>query len=185
MLDSLIKSVRPKMDNTISFLDERLKGIRTGGAQASLVENIGVSYYGTTQPLKTLAQITTPEPNLILIQPFDRQSIGDIRLAIINADLGFNPSDDGHVLRILVPPLTAERREELSKMVKKIAEEGRIGLRTIREECWKEVQRLHREKQIADDDRTWAKDELDKIIDEYNCKIEEKVKVKQESLMSG
>ena len=146
-----IRRLKPKMESAIDYLDERLKNVRTGRAQASLVEDIQVTYYGSEQPLKNVAQIMVPESNLIVIQPFDRASLGDIRLAILNSDLGLNPTDDGFLIRISVPPLTEERRIELIKFIKKIGEETRISLRNHREETWKEIKKAHKDKIIADD----------------------------------
>lgn len=183
MVNEAIKRINPKMVSAIEYLEERLKNVRTGRAQASLVEDITVNYYGSEQPLKSVAQIMVPESNQIVIQPFDRESLGDIRLAIVNSDLGLNPTDDGHVIRISVPPLTEERRTELIKFIKKIGEETRISLRNFREETWKEVKKAHKDKLIADDDLTWAKEELDKLIDEYNREVESKIKVKEDALM--
>lgn len=183
MITETIRHLKPKMESTLEYLEERLKNVRTSRAQASLVEDISVSYYGSEQPLKSVAQIMVPEPNQIVIQPFARESLGDIRLAILNSDLGLNPTDDGHSIRISVPPLTEERRAELIKFIKKIGEETRISLRNHREEIWKEIKKTHKDKIIADDDLTWAKEELDKLIDEYNRKVESAIKNKEEALI--
>lgn len=182
MIKDIVSKVEPKMEETVKYLETRLKSIRTGGAQTGLVEDISVRYYGAPQPLKSLAQITSPDPQQILIQPFDRQAIDDITLAIRNA-LELNPSSDGHFLRISIPPLTEERRQELVKLVKKYAEEARITLRNIREESWKQVGIFHQQKQIADDDRIWAKDRLNKIIDHFNHLVEEKMIEKEKMLL--
>lgn len=182
MVKDIISKVEPKMQEAVKYLETRLKSIRTGGAQTGLVEDISVRYYGTPQPLKSLAQITSPDLQQILIQPFDRQAIDDIELAIRNA-LELNPSSDGHFLRISIPPLTEERRQELVKLVKKYAEEARITLRNIREEAWKQVGVLHQQKQITDDDRVWAKDKLNEIIDKFNRLVEEKMIEKEEVLL--
>lgn len=182
MIQEILRKVKPEMSITIEHLAERLKSVRTSGAQTGLVEDIKVDYYGSKQPLKSLAQITTPESNLILIQPFDRLSLGDIRLAIINSSLGLNPSDDGQSLRIVVPALTEERRNELVKFVKSIAEEARITLRTSREEAWREIQKLHKDKKIADDDRNWGREELDKIIADYNAQVSRLIEERQQAL---
>lgn len=184
MVNEIIRKIKPKMEQSIHYLKERLKNVRTSGAQASLVEDIKVKYYGTDQPLKSLAQITTPDPNLIVIQPFDRNALDDISLAIGNSQLNLNPSSDGLVLRINIPALTEERRNELIKLIRSLAEETRIALRTSREETWKEIQKLHKDKQLSDDNRSWSKEELDKIIGEFNQSIEKIIKEKEESLKS-
>lgn len=183
MITEIVRHLKPKMESALEYLDERLKNVRTSRAQASLVEDISVFYYGSDQPLKSVAQIIIPEPNQIVVQPFVRESLGDIRLAILNSDLGLNPTDDGYTIRISVPPLTEERRAELIKFIKKIGEETRISLRNHREECWKEIKKAHKDKVIADDDLTWAKKELDKIIDEYNHRVELAIKNKEDALI--
>ena len=184
MVNEIVRQIKPKMEGSLNHLRDQLKNIRTSGAQSSLVEDIKVKYYGTDQPLKTLAQITTPDYNLIVIQPFDRNALDDISLAIRNSNLNLNPSSDGMVLRINIPALTEERRNELIKLIHTRAEETRIALRTTREETWKEVQKLHKDKQLSDDDRSWGKEELDKIIAEFNQSIEKLIKEKEESLKS-
>src|SRR5690606_29993970 len=120
------------------------KTVRAGRATSQLVDHVLVPYYGTQTPLRQLASITTPDAQTIVIQPFDISALNDIRQGIIQAELGFNPSDDGKVLRISVPPLTAERREELIKKVSKLAEEARISLRNVRGDIWESIQKAQK-----------------------------------------
>src|SRR5690348_15520054 len=131
MVQQMVAVARPKMDAALTHFTDELKTIRTGRASVAMLDSVMVSYYGSQVPLKQVANLTTPEPTQILIQPFDAGSINDIRAAILQADLGFNPSDDGRTLRIVIPPLTADRREELVKKAHKTSEEARISIRNI------------------------------------------------------
>lgn len=175
----MVNAAKPKMEAALAHFVDELKTIRTGRATASMLDSVVVSYYGTETPLKQLATITFPEPTQLLITPFDANAIGDIRLGIQQAELGFNPSDDGRTLRIVVPPLTAERREELVKKVGKIAEEARIAVRNIRGEAWEHIQKAQKDGEISEDNRDWGRAEIDKLTADYNKKIEAAVKEKE------
>lgn len=179
MVQPMVAAARPKMDAAITHLAEELKTIRTGRANAAMLDTVMVSAYGSQMPLKQVASVTSPEPQQLMIQPFDAGLIGEIRTAIVQADLGFNPSDDGRALRIVIPALTTERREELIKKVGKIAEETRISLRNVRGEIWEEIQKAQKAGEISEDNREWGRDEIDKITAEYNKKVEEHVKEKE------
>lgn len=179
---SVVASVRPKMDAAVQHLVEELKTVRTGRANAAMLDQVVVPYYGAMTPLKQMANITVPEPMQLLIQPFDAQAFGDIRLALVNAELGVSMSDDGRVLRLTIPALTQERREEMAKKVGKLAEEARISVRNIRGEVWDKVQSAQKASEISEDNREWARDELDKVTSEYNKKIEELMKAKEEEV---
>jgi ribosome recycling factor len=179
MVQQMVAAARPKMDAALAHFADELKTIRTGRASVAMLDSVMVSYYGSQVPLKQVATLTTPEPTQIFIQPFDAGSLNDIRTAIQQADLGFNPSDDGRTLRIIIPPLTADRREELVKKVHKISEEARISIRNIRGEVWDIIQKSQKEGEISEDNRDWGRDEIDKMTAEYNKKIEEAVKEKE------
>ena len=140
MLDKIIAEAKPKMDVGIEHLKDDLRTIRTGRATSGLVDDVMVSYYGNSTPLKQVASVTTPDSNLISIQPWDKSILGDIELAIRNANLGFNPINDGHQVRIVLPPLTEERRKEFVKSVGQKAETVKITLRNIRKEAWEKIQ---------------------------------------------
>lgn len=179
MVQDMVSAARPKMDAALLHFSEELKTIRTGRANAAMLDGVMVSAYNSMMPLKQVATVTSPEPQQLLVQPFDATLIGEIRTAIVQADLGFNPSDDGRALRISIPPLTTERREELIKKVGKMAEETRISLRNIRGEIWEQIQKSQKAGEISEDNRDWGRDEIDKVTAEYNKKVEDEVKEKE------
>jgi len=179
MVQDLITAAKPKMESAFAFFQGELKTLRTGRASASMLDSILVPYYGTPSPLKAVASVTTPESSQILVQPFDVSILKDIRQAIVDADLGFNPSDDGRTLRISVPPLTAERREELVKKAGKMAEEAKIAFRNIRGEVWETIQKMQKNSEISEDNRDYGRDEIDKLTAEYNKKAEATLKEKE------
>ena len=153
--------------------------MRTGRASAQMLDGIVVTYYGTPTPLKALATVNAPEPSQILIQPFDANAIKAIREAIVEAELGFNPSDDGRVLRISVPPLTGERREELIKRAGKMLEAAKIAVRNVRGEVWEHIQKLQKDGEISEDLRDQGRGDVDELTAEYNKKLETATKEKK------
>lgn len=179
MVQQLVTSAKPGMDAAVAHFTDELKTIRTGRANAAMLDGVMVTAYGSQMPLKQVATVTTPEPQQLSVQPFDAGLLGDIRTAIQQADLGLNPSDDGRVLRIIIPPLTSERREELIKKVGKLAEQARISIRNVRGEVWDKIQKAQKNGEISEDNREWGRGEIDKITAEYNRQIEELVKEKE------
>ncbi len=177
-----VNGLKPKMEAAITHFSGELKTVRTGRANVQILDGITVSYYGSQTPLRGMANITVPEPTQLLVQPFDANALGDIRQAIELAQLGLSLSDDGRNLRINIPPLTTERREELIKRVGKMAEEARISIRGIRGDMWDQVQKAEKDSLISEDNRDWARAELDKLAGEYNKKIEELTKEKEAEL---
>lgn len=175
----LLLAARPKMEGALNHLHEELKTLRTGRASAQMLDGITVTYYGTSTPLKALATVNAPEPSQILVQPFDASAIKTIREAIIAAELGFNPSDDGRVLRISVPPLTAERREELVKKAGKMLEAAKVAVRNIRGEVWEHIQKLQKESEISEDLRDQGRADVDELTAEFNKKLEALTKEKE------
>jgi ribosome recycling factor len=182
MLQPILNSLRPKMDEVISKLNEDLRTIRTGKANPSLIENVPVSYYGTQTPLKQMANISAPDATLLVVQPWDANSLGDIEAAIRNSNLGLNATNDGRVVRIALPPLTEERRMEFIKIIHQKAEGARITLRNLRKDSWEEVQRLQKEGQLTEDDRYRGEADLNKLIEDYNKKIDNLVESKEKEL---
>lgn len=182
MYQQVIRNLRPKMQETVDKLSENFLKLRTGQASSALVENILVSYYGTKVPLKQMANISIPDPNSITIQPWDNNSLGDIEQALRNSEIGLNPINDGRLIRLNLPPMTAERREELVRILHQTAEECRIALRNLREEAWKQIKKLEEAKQITEDDRYLAEKELNKLIEEFNLKINELIEAKEKEL---
>jgi ribosome recycling factor len=172
MYQNLIKDLKVKLDEVIEKLSEEFKNIHTGRASAGLVENITATYYGQMTPLKQMANITIPDANMIIITPYDINSLGDIELAVRNSELKFNPVNDGKSVRISLPPLTEERRVEFVKLAEKMAEECKVVARNLRQDVWNNVKKQEKDGELTEDDRYTAEEELNKLIKEYNDKIE-------------
>lgn len=182
MYKNLVKDLKNKADEVMGKLKEEFQNIHTGRASSALVENIEASYYGQKQVLKQMASITIPEANQILISPWDVNSLGDIENAIRNSELGFNPINNGKNIRISLPPLTQERREEFATLIIKLSEEAKVAIRNLREEVWKEVKKMEKSSELTEDDRYRAEDELNNIIKKYNDQIEEMSDKKKKDL---
>ena len=163
----LLQEADTRMRKANAALERELASIRTGRASPALVEKVKVEYYGVPTPLDQLATITTPEARLLLIQPWDRASLVSIEKALLKSDLGLSPTSDGHVLRLAIPPLTEERRNELVKIVKRRVEEGRVALRNIRRDILEELRKLEKEGGISQDDSKRAQTELQNVTDRY------------------
>ena len=183
MLNQIIEQSRPKMEKGIERFKEELNKLRTGRANSAMVENLTVEYYGAKSPLKQVASINVPELRLIVIQPWDKDSLVSIEKAINEAQLGLNPVNDGQVIRIAIPALNEERRTELVKMLGKYAEDAKVAVRQAREEAWDEIQDLVKNGKLAEDDKFRGKDMLQKSVDEYNGKIEEIREKKEKETM--
>ncbi len=184
MYQKIIESKKEQMDKAIErFKDEMMK-IRTGRANPALIEDLMVDYYGTKTPLKQIANINVPEPRVLVIQPWSADSLANIEAAIKTSDLNLSPNNDGEVIRINIPPLNEERREELVKILNKKAEETRIAIRNAREDAWQEIQDLEKNGEIAEDDKFRGKDKLQEVVNEYNEKIEELRDAKEEDIMT-
>ncbi|MEJ2306558.1 MAG: ribosome recycling factor [candidate division WOR-3 bacterium] len=181
----LKKQMVEKMEKTYSIVAEEFANIKTGRASPALIEDIKVEYYGTQTPLNQLASITIPEPHLIVLHPFDEKAISNIEKAIIASNLGLNPSNDGSVLRIPIPPLTDERREELKKLINRLAEEGKVSLRNIRRDAIKEIQELSKDGTISKDNEIRFKDEVQKITDHFTDKIKDILIKKEKEIING
>jgi ribosome recycling factor len=168
------------MDKTIAVLKDEFKAIRTGRASAALLDRIKVSYYDTPTPLKDVATISTPEARQLLIQPFDKALLGEIEKQIQKSDLGLNPSNDGKTIRISIPPLTADRRKELSKQAKALAETSRVAIRNIRRDANEELKKQQKSGKLTEDELKSAETELqkatDKFIQDINKILEDKEK---------
>lgn len=184
MVKDLIDSKRDAFEKAVDHFAGEAAKIRTGRANPALVEGLMVDYYGTRTPLKQMASITVPEARQIAISPWDKGSLTLIEAAIRESDLGLNPGNDGQLIRIMLPALTEERRKDLVKALNTRAEEGRIAVRTVREEVWKEIQEMEKEGLIGEDDKFFGKDELQKVVDEYNGKIETLREKKEEEILT-
>ncbi len=184
MLKEILAKIKPEMEKVIFALWEEFKTLHTGKASAALVENIQIDYYGTKVSLKQMAQITTPQPNQIMIIPFDQNASKDIETSIRNSDLNLNPVSEGRQIRLILPPMTEERRRELTKVVHGKAELARVAIRNIRRATWDEIQKSEKSGQITEDDKYRGQEELNKIIEDYNQKIDSVAKKKETELMT-
>lgn len=176
-------STRTRMDKVLSDLQHTMATIRTGRASVALLDPVRVDYYGTPTPLNQLATLHVPEPNLITVQPWDLSQIGVIEKAIRASDLGLNPSNDGRIIRVPIPPLTEERRRALVKHLHSVAEDHRVGLRNVRREANEAVKKMLKDKLISEDDERRALDEIQKITDSYMQKLEQAVKAKEREIL--
>ena len=172
-----------KMAKSISFLGEQFSGIRSGKASPALVENIQVPYYGTPTRMKEIAGISTPESRLILISPYDPTVLGDIEKAIMAANLGVTPMNDGRVIRVPIPELDEERRKELTKVVRRFAEEGRVAIRNVRRDANEHAKALQKNGDISEDDRDESLKEIQKSTDAYIAKIDKSLNAKESEIM--
>ncbi|MEW6407204.1 MAG: ribosome recycling factor [Patescibacteria group bacterium] len=183
MYQKIIGLTKQSMEKSFQFFKNELLKIRAGRAQASLVADLLVDYYGTKTLLKQLATISCPELRLILISPFDKNSIKEIEKAVLMSAQKLTAQNDGRVIRVPIPPLTEERRQEVAQIVSQKLEETKQTLRNVREEAWKQIKEMEEAKQISEDDKFRAKDKLDKLIDEYNKKAQDLAEKKKEEVM--
>ncbi|OIT26407.1 PREDICTED: ribosome-recycling factor, chloroplastic [Nicotiana attenuata] len=178
------KDVKERMEKTIENVRSNFNSIRTGRASPAMLDKIEVDYYGTPVSLKSIAQISTPDSSSILVQPYDKSSLKAIEKAIVGSDLGMTPNNDGEVIRMSVPQLTSDRRKELSKIVSKQAEEGKVALRNIRRDALKAYEKLEKEKKLSEDNVKDLSGDLQKVIDEYMKKIDTVFKQKEKELLT-
>jgi ribosome recycling factor len=171
------------MDRSIETVREEFNSVRTGRASTALLDRIAVDYYGQRTPLKQLATISTPEPRLLTVQPFDPSSLKAVEKAIMESDLGLTPSNDGRVVRLPIPQLTEERRKELVKLVRHMAEEGRVAVRNVRRDAIHHLKELSSSSEIGDDDERRAEEQTQKLTDEHVKVIDELLKVKEAEIM--
>ena len=160
-----------RMEKSISLLADQLKGVRTGRANVGLVDSIRVDYYGSSTPLKQMARLSTPEPQQILIQPFDQTAVGDIVKAIQTSPLGLTPNSDGKVIRLNIPSLSVEQRKKLDARVKELAEEARISIRNIRRDANKQADNEQTDKELTEDENAKAKEEIQSLTKQYEGKV--------------
>lgn len=180
----ILNQKKADFEKVLYFYKSDIATIRTGRANPSMVEDIEVDYYNQKFRIKELASINTPEPRMVVIQPWDKGSMEAISGAIRKSDLGLNPVADSNVIRLNIPSLTEERRKEFIKLLKQKSEESRIKIRRVREEIWDRVQRMEKDREIREDEKFKAKEDLQKLTDEYNEKIKDLEKKKEGELMS-
>lgn len=180
----VIKETRPRMDTVIEDFRRKLATVRTGRAAVSLLDSVLVDYYGTMTPLTQLASVHAPEPQMLTVQPWDQTQLAAVEKAIRTADLGLNPSNDGKLVRIPIPPLTEERRKQLAKQVHEIAEDHRTAVRNIRRDSNERLKKMLKDKQISEDNERDGLEEVQKLTNTYIGKIDEQAKSKEHEIMS-
>ena len=184
MVRKVSKRAEKKMKEVLNGIKDEFKRIRTGRARPSLVENIKADYYGTPTPLNQMANISAPEPRQIVIEPYDENVMEDVEKAILKEDLGLTPNNDGNVIRINIPRLTKERREELVKTINERAEKAKVSIRNIRREANEELEDMEDNSEISEDDYHRGMDDIQDLTDEYEEKIDKLVEDKKEEIMS-
>ncbi len=177
-----LAEVKERMQKTVEATQRSFNTIRTGRANTALLDRVMVDYYGAETPLKSLASITTPDASTIMIQPYDKGSMGQIEKAISMSDIGLTPNNDGELIRLNIPPLTSDRRKELVKMAGKLAEEGRVGIRNIRRDAIEAVRKQEKNSDISEDESRDLQDEVQKVTDEFNQKIDDLLAVKEKDI---
>lgn len=171
------------MEKSVEFTKQQFGKVRTGRASASLVDTVKADYYGSPTPITQMANISVPDARTIVIQPWDRTNLSAIEKAIQSADLGFNPQNDGVIIRIPVPPLTEERRKEFVKVCKKYAEDGKVAVRNVRRDQIEAIRKAEKDKAITEDDKKRGEEETQKITDEFIKKIDTAIAQKEKELM--
>jgi ribosome recycling factor len=183
MVDALLKETRARMEKSLAGTQNELGKVRTGRASLTLLDMVRVNYYGSTVPLKQVANLAIPEARLITIQPWDRNLLGDIEKAILKADIGITPNNNGVLIRLPIPPLTEERRKELVRLVHQLGEEGRVSVRNVRRDSIDQLKKLEKDKKISQDDQRNGEADVQKCTDEFVRKIDEAIKVKEAEVM--
>ena len=178
--DMIMLELGEKMEKALQNLEKRFATVRAGRANPSSLDGVMVEYYGSMTPLKQLATISVPEARQLLIKPFDRGSLKNIEKAILTSNLGYNPVNDGETIRIIIPELTEERRKELVKQVKAISEEGKVAIRNIRREAMDDIEKL----ELSEDEEKGIEKDIQDIVNEYNKKVEAKLKEKEQELLT-
>ena len=180
----VIKETRPRMETVIDDFKRKVATIRTGRAAVSILDTVMVDYYGTPTPLSQMASVHAPEPQMLTVQPWDQTQLGAVEKAIRSADLGLNPSNDGKLVRIPIPPLTEERRKQLAKQVHDVAEDHRTAVRNVRRDANDRLKRMLKDKSISEDAERDALAEVQKMTDTHIAKIDDLAKSKEQEIMS-
>lgn len=183
LIELVIEDAREHMEKTIEWTRAELNTIRAGRASPAMVENVRVDYYGSSTPLNQMSSVSAPQPDLIVIQPWDRSALSLIERAIIAANLGLNPSNDGMLIRIPVPPLSEERRRELAKTARSRGEESKIAIRNIRRHSRDEIKKTQKEENLPEDMRYEGEDQLQKITDSFIGKVDQILSRKEAEIM--
>ena len=184
-VQDILNTAKDQMSKSLDYTKSQFAKVRTGRASASLVDSVKCDYYGTPTPISQISSISVPDAKTIVIQPWDRSTLGIIEKAVQSADLGFNPQNDGNIIRIPVPPLTEERRKDFVKLCKKYGEEGKIAVRNVRRDEMDSLKKSEKDKVITEDDKKWGEAEIQKITDEYIKKIDDALIHKEKELMDN
>lgn len=183
-VDFVLKETKPSMEAVIEDLKRKLANIRTGRATVGLLDGVTVDYYGVPTPLNQMASVNVPEPQMLTVQPWDSSQLGAIEKAINAANLGLNPSNDGKLIRLPIPPLNEERRRQLAKQIHEIAEDHKIAVRSVRHDSNDMLKSMLKDKEISEDDERYGLDEVQKLTNAYTSKIDELSKSKEKEIMS-
>ena len=181
--EEILLDAEERMEKAFDFLVQEYRTIRTGRASTAIVENVRVEYYGSTTPLKQLANLSVPQANLIVIKPFDASIIKDIEKAIMASSVGITPSSDGRIIRMAGPPLSGERRQQLAQQIKQMSEHGRVSIRNIRRDANKHIDQSQKDKILTEDEREETKKEMDELTKQYISKVDKLLKIKTEEIM--
>jgi ribosome recycling factor len=181
--DEILLDAEERMDKAVSIYRDELRGLRTGRATPALVEHIRVEYYGSPTPLRQLAQINTPDPQQILIRPFDQSCLKDVEKAIRSSDLGMSPNNDGKMIRLTVPPMSGEQRQKMVARIKKSGEEAKVSCRNIRRDANKHFDQAEKDKELTEDERDKGKDEVQKLLKTYEDKVTDLAEKKTKEVM--
>ncbi len=181
--DDIVLEAEEKMEKAVEVLTGEFKGVRTGRATPALVDGIPVDYYGAPTPIKQLATITIPDARLIVLKPFDPGSLGEIAKAIQKSNLGINPNNDGKVIRLAIPPLSEERRRQMTKMAKDLAEKAKVSIRSVRRDGNAQIDTEEKEKTITEDEKFKAREEIQKLTEQYEKQVEESLEKKTKEIM--
>jgi ribosome recycling factor len=180
----ILEQKQTEFQKAIDHLKSEMATLRTGRASSALVEYLNVEYYGAQTPLIQIAQISVPEPRVIAIQPYDKSALKDIEKAIQASNIGITPVNDGNFVRLNIPAMTEERRKELVKVVGQMAEKARVAVRNVREEVWKEIQKMEENGKITEDDKISGKQELQEVVDKFNGEIKTMADAKEKEVMT-
>lgn len=183
MLDDISKQAREQMDKTLQILKKDLASLRAGRANPKLLDRITVDYYGVPTPINQVANLSVPEPRLLVISPWETNMIPEIEKAIMKSDLGINPTNDGKVIRLVFPELTEERRKELVKLANKMGEDAKIAIRIARRNANDQIKKLKKNSEITEDEQKMGENEIQKITDEYVKKVDNMIKEKEKEIM--
>ncbi len=182
-VDTILNETKPKMEAVIDDLKRKLANVRTGRATVGLLDGVMVDYYGTPTPLNQMASIAVPEPQMLTVQPWDISQISSVERAIIGANLGLNPSNDGKMIRLPIPALNEERRKQLAKQVHEIAEEHKVAIRNVRHHSNDLLKKMLKDKSISEDDERFGLDEVQKLTNTFTGKVDELAKTKETEIM--